>query len=113
MRVIEIKNLKSEKEVNHIMAEGEKKVEKAKVEKPAEPEMVSLKEVAKRAGVEPREARSILRKISTRVEGEKRSRWQWAPAEVNGVVAKIKAAVADRAKVKAEKAAAAAEEEEE
>jgi len=87
------------------------KAEKPKEEKPAKPEMVSLKEVAKRAGIEPREARSILRKIATREEGEKRSRWEWAPAEVAGVVTKIKAAVAERAKAKAEKAAAAVEEE--
>ena len=98
------------------MAEAEKKVEKVaekKAEKPAEPEMVSLKDVAKRAGVEPREARSILRKIAARGEGEKRSRWQWLPAEVNAVVAKIKAAVADREKAKEEKVAAKEEEEEE
>ena len=94
------------------MAETEKKATEKKPEKPAEPEMVSLKEVAKRAGVEPREARSILRKITARGEGEKRSRWQWAPAEVNAAVAKIKVAVAEKAKAKAEKAAAAEEEEE-
>ena len=84
-----------------------------KEEKPAEPEMVTLKEVAKRAGVEPREARSILRKISARGEEQKRSRWQWPPAEVNGVVAKIKTAVAEKAAAKEAKAAAAEEKEEE
>ena len=96
------------------MADEKPKAEKVKEkEKPTEPEMVPLKEVAKRAGLEPREARSILRKISARGEGEKRARWQWAPGEVNGVVAKIKAAIAEREKAKIEKAAAAAEEEEE
>ena len=81
-------------------------------EKPAVPEMVSLKDVAKKAGVEPREARSILRKLAARGEGEKRARWQFAPNQVDSVVSKIKAAVAERAKAKAEKAAAEIEEEE-
>jgi len=92
---------------------AEEKVEKPKEEKPAKPEMVSLKEVAKRAGVEPREARSILRKIAARGEGEKRSRWEWTPGAVAGVVAKIKAAVVEREKAKASKAEAKEEEEEE
>ena len=82
-------------------------------EKPKEPEMVALKDVAKQAGVEPREARSILRKISAREEDEKRSRWEWLPKDVNAVVAKIKAAVAEKAKAKEEKAAAAEADEEE
>ena len=90
------------------MAEAEKPKtpDKPKEEKPAKPEMVALKEVAKRAGVEPREARTILRKIMAREEGEKRSRWEWTPAEVAGVVAKIKAAVVEREKAKAAKAEA-------
>jgi len=80
--------------------------EKPKEEKPAKPEMVALKEVAKRAGVEPREARTILRKIAVRGDEEKRSRWEWPPAEVAGIVAKIKAAVVEREKAKAAKAEA-------
>lgn len=84
--------------------------EKEKKEKAAEPEMVSLKDIAKRAGVEPREARSILRKLNIRGEDEKRSRWQFPPPQVNEVVSKIKTAVADRAKAKAEKAKAEEEE---
>ena len=78
---------------------------KEKQEKPKEPEMVTLKEVAKRAGIEPREARAILRKLSVRGEDEKRSRWQFKPQEVAGVVAKIKAAKAAKEKAKAEKEA--------
>ena len=100
------------------MAEAKKEVATAKApaaaaapEKPAKPETVALKEVAKRAGVEPREARSILRKIAARDEGEKRSRWEWLPADVATVVAKIKAAVVEKEKAKADKAEAAAEEE--
>ena len=84
-----------------------KETKPPKATKPAEPEMVSLKEVAKKAGVEPREARSILRKISTRGEDQKRSRWQFAPGEVNAVVSKIKNAKVAAEKAKAEKAAAA------
>ena len=90
----------------------EKKVEKAKevgkpkeAEKAKEPEMVALKDVAKKAGVEPREARAILRKLAARGEGQKRSHWQFPPAEVNSVVAKIKAAKTEKEKAKAEKAA--------
>ncbi len=86
--------------------------EKAKTQEKKEPEMVALKEVAKKAGVEPREARSILRKLAARGEGEKRQRWQFLPAEVNAVVSKIKNAVAEKAKAKEAKAAAAEEEEE-
>jgi len=81
-------------------------------EKKKEPEMVALKEVAKKAGVEPREARSILRKLAARGEGEKRQRWQFLPKEVDSVVSKIKNAVAEKAKAKEAKAAAAEEEEE-
>lgn len=87
--------------------------EKAKTLEKKEPELVSLKEVAKRAGVEPREARSILRKLAARGEGEKRQRWQFDPKDVNAVVSKIKNAVVEKAKAKEAKAAAAAEEEEE
>jgi len=88
----------------------EKKPEKQ--EKPKEPEMVTLKEVANQAGVEPREARAILRKLDVRGEDEKRSRWQFAPKAVAGVVAKIKAAKAAKEKAKAEKEAEEEEEEE-
>lgn len=80
--------------------------------KAAEPEMVPLKDVAAKAGVEPREARAILRKLAVRGEDQKRSRWQFDPKEVNGVVSKIKAAKAEREKAKAEKEAAGEEEEE-
>ena len=86
--------------------------EKAKTPEKKEPEMVALKEVAKKAGVEPREARSILRKLAARGEGEKRQRWQFLPKEVDSVVSKIKAAIAEKAKAKEAKAAAAEEEEE-
>lgn len=82
-----------------------KEAKEGKEEKPAKPETVSLKEVAKKAGVEPREARTILRRISSRSDSEKRSRWEWAPGEVAGVVAKIKAAVTERESAKAAKAA--------
>ncbi|GAJ05215.1 unnamed protein product [marine sediment metagenome] len=86
--------------------------EKGKTQEKKEPEMVALKEVAKKAGVEPREARSILRKLAARGEGEKRQRWQFFPKEVDSVVSKIKGAVAEKAKAKEAKAAAAEEEEE-
>ena len=82
------------------MADKEEK--KPKETKPPVPETVALKDVAKQAGVEPREARSILRKLSARGETEKRSRWQFVPKDVAGVVAKIKKAVADKAKAKEE-----------
>ena len=95
------------------MAEKEKETKETKAEKPAEPEMVALKDVAAKAGVSPREARTILRKVLPREEDQKRSRWQWLPSEVNGIVAKIKAAVAEKEKAKEEKAAAKEEEEEE
>ena len=78
------------------MAEEKAKAAAKKEEKG--PEMVSLKDVAKAAGVEPREARAILRKLGARAEGQKRSRWQFLPKEVSGVVAKIKAALANKAK---------------
>lgn len=94
------------------MAEKEeKKTKETKETKPAEPEMVPLKDVAKKAGVEPREARSILRKLAARGEDQKRSRWQFKPAEVNNIVSKIKASKAE--KEKAEEAKAKKEEEEE
>lgn len=94
------------------MAEDQKKKgeeKKKEDEKPEEPKMVSLKEVADKAGVNPREARSILRKISTRTDDQKRSRWQWPVGETNSVVSKIKASIADKEKAAEEKAAAAAE----
>lgn len=84
-----------------------------KTQEKKEPELVSLKDVAKKAGVEPREARSILRKLSARGEGEKRQRWQFHPKEVDSVVSKIKKAVAEKAQAKEAKAEAAEEEEEE
>ena len=90
------------------MAEGkEKAVEKAAEKK--EPEGVALKDVAKQAGIEPREARAILRGLSVRGEAERRQRWVFKPNEVAGVVSKIKAAKAEKEKAKAEKAAAAEE----
>jgi len=87
----------------------EKGKEKAAEKK--EPEGVALKDVAKQAGVEPREARAILRRLNIRGEAEKRQRWTFKPNQVSGVVSKIKAAKAEREKAKAEKAAAAEEEE--
>jgi len=95
------------------MAEKDKAktpVTPAVVEEKKEPEMVALKDVAKQAGVEPREARAILRKISTRGDDQKRARWQWTPAEAPGVVAKIKTHLAEKAQKAAEAAAAAKEE---
>ena len=92
------------------MAEKEAK-EKAAEKK--EPEGIALKDVAKQAGVEPREARAILRGLSVRGEAEKRQRWVFDPKEVTSVVSKIKAAKATKEKAKAEKAAAAEVEEEE
>jgi len=89
----------------------EKAKEKPEEKKPAAPETVALKDVAKKAGVEPREARSILRKLAVRGEDAKRQRWQFLPKEVDAVVAKIRKAVADKAKAKEEKAMAAGEEE--
>jgi len=91
------------------MAEGKAKAAEKKEEKG--PEMVSLKDVAKAAGVEPREARAILRKIGARSDEQKRFRWQFDPKEVSGVVAKIKGALAEKAK-KAEEAKKAEKEEE-
>jgi len=88
---------------------GEKGKEKAAEKK--EPEGVALKEVAKLAGVEPREARTILRRLNIRGEAEKRQRWTFQPNETASVVSKIKAEKAAKEKAKAEKAAAAAEEE--
>jgi len=88
-----------------------KEVEKAAEKK--EPEGISLKDVAKQAGVEPREARAILRGLSIRGEAEKRQRWTFQPNEVASVVSKIKTAKAAKEKAKAEKAAAAEVEEEE
>ena len=85
---------------------------KGKAAEKKEPEGVALKDVAKRAGVEPREARAILRKLSVRGEAEKRQRWIFKPNEVAGVVSKIKADKATKEKAKVEKAAAAEEEEE-
>ncbi len=76
-------------------------------EKPKEPEQVPLKDVAKKAGLEPREARAMLRKMNIRPEDQKRSRWAWAPAEVDGVVAKLKAGVAAKAQEKEAKEKAA------
>ena len=85
------------------MAEEKKKEKAAEAPKPEE---ISLKEVAKQAGVSPREARAILRKVMSRGDDEKRSRWNFAPKDVAGTVAKIKAAVVEKAKAKAEKEAA-------
>jgi len=85
-------------------------MEKGKETKPAEPEMIALKDVAKQAGVEPREARSILRKIASRAEGDKRQRWQFSPKEVPGVVSKIKNFLAEKEKVKAAREAEKEEE---
>ena len=85
-------------------------------EKPAEkkePEGIALKEIAKQAGIEPREARAILRKLNVRGEADKRQRWVFQPNEVASVVAKIKAAKVEKEKAKAEKAAAAEVEEKE
>jgi len=87
----------------------EKGKEKAAEKK--EPEGVALKDVAKQAGVEPREARAILRRLNIRGEAEKRQRWTFQPNQVSGVVSKIKADKAAREKAKAEKAAAAEAEE--
>jgi len=92
--------------------ETKPKEEKPKEEKPAVPETVALKEIAKKIGIEPREARSILRKLNIRAEGEKRSRWQFPPNQVDSVVSRIKAFKAEREKAKAEKATAAGAEEE-
>ena len=89
------------------MADKEAKAA-GKEEKPKEPEMVSLKDVAKAAGVGPREARAILRKIGARSDDQKRSHWQFDPKEVSGVVAKIKGALAEKTK-KAEEARKAKE----
>ena len=91
--------------------EKEKVVEKA-VEK-KEPEGVALKDIAKQAGVEPREARAILRRLNIRGEAEKRQRWTFQPNQVAGVVSKIKAEKTAKEKAKAEKAAAEEGEEEE
>jgi len=93
------------------MAEAEKKAEKPKETKPAAPEMVSLKDIAKRLEMEPREARAILRKLGTREEGEKRSRWQFPPDQVNAVISKVKAAKVKMETAKAEKAKEEEEEE--
>ena len=98
------------------MAEDKGKPVVGEVKKAAEkkePEGVALKDVAKQAGVEPREARAILRRLSVRGEADKRQRWIFQPNEVAGVVSKIKAAKVEKEKAKAEKAAAAQEEEEE
>ena len=92
------------------MAEKETK---EKVPEKKEPEGIALKDIAKQAGVEPREARAILRGLSVRGEAEKRQRWVFDPKEVASVVSKIKAAKATKEKAKAEKAAAAEVEEEE
>lgn len=81
-------------------------------EKPKEPELMSLKDVAAKAGLEPREARAILRKLDLREEDQKRSRWLFKPAEVSGVVAKIKAEKAAKEKAKEEAAAASKDEDE-
>ena len=89
-----------------------KEKEKAEAVEKKEPEGVALKDVAKQAGVEPREARAILRKLNIRGEAEKRQRWTFKPNEVAGVVSRIKAAKAAAEKAKAEKAAAAEEGEE-
>ena len=91
------------------MTQDKGKPAEKKVEEKKEPEGVSLKEVAKQAGLEPREARAILRKLSVRGETEKRQRWIFQPKEVPAVVAKIKAAKVEKEKAKAEKAAAAEE----
>jgi len=89
---------------------GDEKGKEKAVEK-KEPEGVALKDIAKQAGVEPREARAILRRLSIRGEAEKRQRWTFQPNQVAGVVSKIKAAKAEKEKAKAEKAAAEEEEE--
>ena len=87
------------------MVEEKKKAGEKPQEKPKEPEMVSLKEVAKQAGLEPREARAHLRKLNIRGEDQKRSRWQFLPKDVPVVVKKLKDAVAAKEKAKEEAAA--------
>ena len=82
----------------------EKPKEKEKPEKPEKPEGIELKEVAKQAGLEPREARAILRKLNIRGEEQRRARWVFPPAAISGIVAKIKASKAEKEKAKAEKA---------
>jgi len=72
-------------------------------EKEKGPELVDLKEIAKKVGVEPRQARAILRSLAMRGEEKKRARWAFPPAEVAGVVTKIKGALDAKAKAKAEK----------
>jgi len=93
------------------MAEEKKKGKGKGEEKETKPELVELKLVAKQAGLEPRAARVLLRKMGVRGEDAKRARWAWAPSEVPGVVAKLKKAAAEKAVAK-EKAAAEKEEEE-
>jgi len=61
-----------------------------------------LKDVAKQAGMEPRQARAILRKLNTRPEDQKRARWAFQPNEVSGVVKKLKDAAAAEEKAKEE-----------
>jgi len=92
------------------MAEEEKA---KKVKEKAKPEGVELKEIAKRAGLEPRECRAILRKLGIRGVDQHRQRWVFATGEVAGIVAKIKAAKVAKEKAKAEKASSKEEEEEE
>ena len=99
-------NLESEKELKA----KEPKDPQAKgpeAQKPQEPVGVELKEVAKQAGMEPREVRAILRKLGARGEDRKRARWTFQPSEVAAVVAKLKgtkaqAAIAKDQKVKAQ-----------
>ena len=81
---------------NETKAGAAAKAETPKAEKPKEekPETVDLKEVAKQAGVEPREARQILRGLNIRPEDQKRQRWAFPPKDAPGMVAKIKAAKA-------------------
>lgn len=90
------------------MADKEKTT---KEEKPAPPETVSLKEVADKAGIDPRQCRSILRGLDIRGDDQKRSRWTFEPKDAAGVVAKIKAKIAERAAAKEAKDSESADEE--
>ena len=86
-------------------AETELKPDVSGMEKPQEPEMEVLKDVAKKAGVEPKKARSILRKLVARGEDQKKARWQFKPNEINSVVSKIKGAKTEKAEALEEKVA--------
>ena len=80
--------------------EKDKKAAGVKAEEKAT-EAAGIKEIAKAAGITPREARSVLRKLNVRPEGDKRSRWVFPLADVPKVAAKVKEHLAQK-KAKAE-----------